>query len=223
MEQKAFPVPPEGEQATKICTKCRTDKPWDEFYRESSRRGGRRADCKACRIAYSSLYYAANRHKRLAYLAGWREANPDKIKAHNTAYYAANREQVKESSTAWYMAHRERAIARQAEWAKANPEKVKVYIRRWRSANPEKLKERWARRSACRRGATIAPFSYEAILWRDGYRCYLCAGEVCPGDHHFDHVVPLSRGGAHSYDNVRVTHAACNLRKGAKLLTAGGQ
>lgn len=35
---------------------------------------------------------------------------------------------------------------------------------------------------------------------------------------HLDHVVPLSRGGTDTLDNVKPIHALCNLRKGAKLV-----
>jgi 5-methylcytosine-specific restriction endonuclease McrA len=29
--------------------------------------------------------------------------------------------------------------------------------------------------------------------------------------------VPLARGGAHSYANVQLAHAMCNIKKGARL------
>ena len=35
-----------------------------------------------------------------------------------------------------------------------------------------------------------------------------------------DHVVPLAKGGEHSYANVKTACADCNLRKGATLLEA---
>lgn len=31
-----------------------------------------------------------------------------------------------------------------------------------------------------------------------------------------DHIIPLSRGGHHTADNVQAAHLACNHRKGAK-------
>lgn len=37
-------------------------------------------------------------------------------------------------------------------------------------------------------------------------------------DLHFDHVIPVSRGGAHSMDNIKSAHAVCNLRKHDKLI-----
>ena len=34
-----------------------------------------------------------------------------------------------------------------------------------------------------------------------------------------DHVVPLSKGGDHTYENIRLACWACNTAKGAELLT----
>jgi 5-methylcytosine-specific restriction endonuclease McrA len=42
--------------------------------------------------------------------------------------------------------------------------------------------------------------------------CYLC-GVGLGDDIHFDHVVPLSRGGQHTYSNIKPTHPNCNQRK----------
>jgi len=42
--------------------------------------------------------------------------------------------------------------------------------------------------------------------------------QIEPPDLHFDHVIPLSKGGPHTYDNIRPAHSWCNMRKGTKLL-----
>jgi 5-methylcytosine-specific restriction endonuclease McrA len=42
--------------------------------------------------------------------------------------------------------------------------------------------------------------------------------KVDPANWHLDHVVPLSRGGEHSYANVQVAHPFCNLSKGPRLI-----
>ncbi len=56
--------------------------------------------------------------------------------------------------------------------------------------------------------------SRRAILARDGYLC-----QYCGSTRHLtlDHVVPRSRGGASSWDNMVTSCAACNVRKGASL------
>lgn len=34
---------------TKICTKCKTEKPIEDFYKDKASRNGRRPDCKKCK------------------------------------------------------------------------------------------------------------------------------------------------------------------------------
>lgn len=69
------------------------------------------------------------------------------------------------------------------------------------------------------------------LFIRDNGKCHIC-GSVCDwSDHstknnHFaagkayptiDHVVPLSKGGQHSWQNVKLAHFGCNSAKGDKL------
>ena len=68
----------------------------------------------------------------------------------------------------------------------------------------------------------------EALYRRDSGVCYLC-GEPCDWNdksHNvtgmnypsIDHIVPVSRGGFHAWNNVRLAHFGCNLRKSDTLL-----
>jgi 5-methylcytosine-specific restriction endonuclease McrA len=56
--------------------------------------------------------------------------------------------------------------------------------------------------------------SRRAVLARDGYRC-----QYCGSTRHLtlDHVIPRSRGGPTSWDNVVTSCAPCNVRKGSRL------
>lgn len=75
-------------------------------------------------------------------------------------------------------------------------------------------------RSATIRGATQGePVYRNDIIDRDLRTCHLC-GKTHLEDHeiHLDHVIPLSKGGTHTADNVKVACAPCNLRKGARIL-----
>lgn len=78
-----------------------------------------------------------------------------------------------------------------------------------------------ARRRALKRATYIEPVSPRKVYERDGWRCHLCRKPVdktasVPNWQAatIDHVVPLSRGGEHSYANIRTAHFICNARKG---------
>ncbi len=58
--------------------------------------------------------------------------------------------------------------------------------------------------------------SRRAIFRRDGYRCQYCGHETARLT--LDHVLPRSRGGAHTWTNLVSACAACNRRKGGKTL-----
>lgn len=54
-----------------------------------------------------------------------------------------------------------------------------------------------------------APVSRRAVFGRDGNRCQYCGGPA----ESIDHVLPRSKGGDHSWENVVACCRACNLRK----------
>lgn len=64
---------------------------------------------------------------------------------------------------------------------------------------------------------------------RDGWKCGLCNQSVDPSlmwphplSQSLDHIVPVSRGGDHTYKNTRITHLRCNiLRSNGEELAAG--
>jgi 5-methylcytosine-specific restriction endonuclease McrA len=58
------------------------------------------------------------------------------------------------------------------------------------------------------------PLNRRSIFARDGHRCQYC-GDTAES---IDHVVPRSRGGPHSWDNVVAACRPCNVRKRDRLL-----
>lgn len=65
------------------------------------------------------------------------------------------------------------------------------------------------------------------VLRDSGWKCSACGvdtPEVLRGTHalnapEVDHIVPLSRGGNHSYENLQCLCKSCNSSKGAKLMS----
>lgn len=59
-----------------------------------------------------------------------------------------------------------------------------------------------------------APLTRAGLMHRDRYRCAYCGGRA----ETIDHVVPRSRGGAHTWQNCVACCVKCNHRKADKLL-----
>ena len=79
------------------------------------------------------------------------------------------------------------------------------------------------RRRARRFGVAYEPINVRRVYVRDRWRCGLCGHKVdkrlkwpnrmCAS---LDHVVPMSLGGSHTYDNVHLAHWLCNTLKGTR-------
>lgn len=73
-------------------------------------------------------------------------------------------------------------------------------------------------------GVLFERFSKVDVFDRDGYVCGICDDPVDrslkypdPMSVSLDHVVPLSRGGGHLFENSQCSHLICNIRKGARV------
>lgn len=74
------------------------------------------------------------------------------------------------------------------------------------------------RRRRMKVATQIEPVDIRVVARRDGWRCGICAGVVTKKTWSLDHIVPLSRGGAHTYANVVLAHHLCNSKRGAGRL-----
>ncbi len=61
-------------------------------------------------------------------------------------------------------------------------------------------------------------FNRKNIFARDGYTCQYCGERKSENDLSLDHVVPRSRGGKSSWQNIVTACKSCNVRKGGRLL-----
>lgn len=79
------------------------------------------------------------------------------------------------------------------------------------------------RRREVLRGSTLG---LDQILKRDGKRCWICKMKTLIGMQGLhplaatlDHVIPVSKGGLHVAENLRIAHRCCNIVKSARKLT----
>lgn len=118
-------------------------------------------------------------------------ADAERIKARQRAYNAEHRDEQAAYRAAYYAKHRDEVIARVADYAKRNPHVSAAKNMRRRAA---KLN------TAVEDSAAMTEFI-----------------KNCPAGYHVDHIVPLSKGGTHTLDNLQYLCAKLNTQKGAKM------
>ena len=94
----------------------------------------------------------------------------------------------------------------------------------WKDAWTPARKAAYQARRARKRGVDAERVVAAEVFDRDGWLCGICGGEVDSGlewpdsgSASLDHVVPLSKGGAHTYENTQLAHLFCNVSKGDSL------
>jgi 5-methylcytosine-specific restriction endonuclease McrA len=60
----------------------------------------------------------------------------------------------------------------------------------------------------------ISSFIRRRVIERDGLHCVYCDDNLNNAEIHLDHVIPESKGGPTTYENLQVTCRKCNLAKG---------
>lgn len=186
---------------TRPCATC------DIAYLGDSRSRHCSPDCKA----------EAARRRAAAWYAERRE-DPDlrsRVREGSRRHY----EKVKADPDSW--AGR---LATTAAWRDANPEKVRESERAYWRANRDRKREKDHRRRARLLGAFVEDVNIDVLWERDAGICGICSESVdrelsWPGRMvaTIDHVIPLARGGEHSYANAQLAHMGCNARKGDRV------
>lgn len=101
----------------------------------------------------------------------------------------------------------------------------------WRYTN--KLKNKRFQRALLNGNGNYDYITLEELVKRDGNICHICGDKIDYEDYtysnnsHFivgpnypsiDHVVPISKGGAHIWKNVKLAHHYCNTLKSNKII-----
>jgi 5-methylcytosine-specific restriction endonuclease McrA len=175
--------------------------------------------------------YAANRERRLQVGKAWYQRNID-----------AQRKAGSERARAWALANPERHRAKSRETARRRrltsptavaAEKQRDYKKHraerlatskaWRQRNPERVYAQ-ALQAKHRRRSRLENVRVESVerlkvFERDEWTCRLCNLPVTKADASIDHIIPVARGGEHTYENCQTAHLKCNISKGARTET----
>lgn len=192
---------------SKTCAGCKEDLALAQFRPRKRGLYGRYSLCGTCEKAVNQVYVETNREeinrrKRESWLA--------------TPKTEEQKKEAAGKARAWYQANRERAVAVRIAWVRSHPEKWLVISKRWSDSNPLKVAEnvRQRRVTLSKVENTLTTQEWEAVVQSFGGRCVYCGSDSKKIT--MDHIQPISKGGAHSKENVVPACKSCNSRKGAK-------
>ena len=184
----------------RLCRNCKTERPVEEFYKNSARHDGLQTWCIHCKKA---------------------DAKTDKSKARYSKNYQHNKEQRDAQAKAWVERNPERSREIKAAWKQRNPENNNKHAKLYAQRHPDKVLARNKRRRARKKNA---PGDYTwrewmACLERFDFHCAYCdepfTADRLPTQ---DHLIPLVRGGHHTDSNIVPACRSCNSRKRTRTL-----
>lgn len=158
-----------------------------------------------------------------------RKRNPERYKANNARYRQRNAEKIKlrrerrrerrlEEARLYRLAHHKELIRKNREYRIANLAKERARSRRYHERKPEVAYKSTLTYRARKRGAFVEHIQPQVVYDRDKGVCGICQRPVSKSVMSIDHVIPLARGGAHSYANVQLAHKRCNSKKHTKTM-----
>lgn len=151
---------------------------------------------------WDAQYRAKNKKNIEAQIKAIQKANPEKYRRLHAEWKRRNPKRVKELSAKYRENHREELNRKNREYQRTHPE-----ITRGKNH----------RRRALKVNAKGVYTSTQWIALCDKYhnRCLYCGKKkkLTP-----DHVVPLSKGGRNSIDNIQPLCGPCNSRKHTKTI-----
>lgn len=154
------------------------------------------------RKARAKIYYELNKPRILAEAKKQREGKKETLAQWQRDYRKKNLELIRARDLAYYQAHRDRKLLSKSSWGKTEHGRIQ-----------QKAKNQ-ARRS--RKNEVVSALTSkdlkELIKLSKG-KCFYCGMKKKLS---LDHIVPISKGGSHTKDNVVMACISCNSSKGAK-------
>lgn len=164
--------------------------------------------CTLCKCDKASANFSPDKRLKSGTQSRCKMCLAEVARLRRIANPLAHRESVKKSTKAHYA----KKLTRNEAYRNKNSLKVQQWKKKDRCVN----KTRILADNAMRRAKLKSIVSHEIrqiYALRDFYKA-MSLGD----DFHVDHIIPLSKNGTHSIENLQVIPAIDNLRKGGKTL-----
>ena len=175
----------------------------------------RRANKRAYNRNYQHNWRNTHLEHKLEQERGYRDKHREKLNARSRAAYHANRNKERERRRLWRINNPEKASAQDRATRLRNLEKARAKDRNYQQTHLEENALKESARRAKKRNASVNDLTIEQ--WREikdhyGHRCVYCGRKMQRLTQ--DHIVPLSKGGTHTFSNIVPACLSCNSRKG---------
>lgn len=185
----------------KRCSKCKRELPERMFYWKIKSRRLRMEICKPCKAAKQRRYRSTDRGRalRAVYNSDYFARHPE--------YQRNYKKTLRGGPLSW----------RQTPLGQLASETSRETSRK--AAN----KRKELRRRGAKGGFSDTDWDLKKQMHPYCWICGLPEGPSAKFELTQDHLVPLSRGGTHTWDNIMPAHRSCNSSKGAKMMFADRQ
>jgi 5-methylcytosine-specific restriction endonuclease McrA len=172
------------------------------------------------RRKYFSNWHQKNKLRRYARQAELRRLNPDAARKRDKAKRDRNQIAIRIAQKKYRSSpeYREYNRLRSKKYRSKNKEKLKA----WRQKTGASVAYSQKRR-AIKKNTAVNETGIRLWMARvrssETARCYYCDAELPVSAIHFDHIIPLSKGGIHAIENLCTSCPDCNLSKWNKLVS----
>ncbi len=176
----------------KYCPGCTQTLPLDQFATDNRSKSGKQGYCRQCQKLRRKPRTEEQRQK---FLKQYHD-NPELYRARNRAQYKK---------------HKQKRLEKNQRYAERYPERVRATNRLWRLNHPEKIKEYHKTRADRLRAnggkCGLVEWLTKCAVYKNA--CAYC-GSTCRLTIH--HIIPVSKGGPSSIDNLVQACQSCNSR-----------
>jgi 5-methylcytosine-specific restriction endonuclease McrA len=220
------------------------------FFNKGGRKNGLYSACKPCQKDAADKWYQLHRAEHLVRTKAYAAAHPQVRRTSVRTYRLRHPERVKRQAAQTREKRRQEGKAGEDYLRRQQSGKSAIDTKRYRQIHPERvqLSQKTYNQNLKARGITRAlqwkknrPDQYLnhsrvqtitrqdmkrhgvtalGIYQRDGGKCHLCHHYVSRKSFTLDHIIPKSKGGPGSWENLALAHLRCNVKRGVDRVIA---
>lgn len=212
----------------KVCTICKEFKEYENYHKNRSRKDGYSNSCKICKALSDKKSHQKHREKRLAKMNQRYEENKESFLAECKVYREENKERIAEYKKAWHLRNKDSVNERSRAWREENKERNVEAKKKWYRNNRDRVYANVLKRKSNKFHVRFYGVKRKELLDRDNWQCRNCGVEVHDRNEggninrhlwddefkaHVDHIIPISKGGDSTPENLQILCRTCNLSK----------